>query len=237
MAKRIEPPPTGKPTVRVLVLNASLKHRQEFSNTEDLAELVLEEMSAYKEVEIKSEMVRLADLNLEVGVMAKGSEKDQWPGLSKKVQKSDIVIFATPIWWGARSSLMQRVIERMDAFDEQYIHEGKNLIYNKVAGIVITGSEDGAMSTMAHLMLALTWFGFTLPPECGAYWVGEVGMASPDVEEEAEKRRESEATQKMARKLAGNLLYYALLLRQHPLDSEEEPRGRRSIKSKVAAPD
>ena len=56
------------------------------------------------------------------------------------------MIFCTPIWWGGRSSLMQRVIERLDALDEEYGASGRSAISSKVAGVVITGSEDGALS-------------------------------------------------------------------------------------------
>jgi hypothetical protein len=40
------------------------------------------------------------------------SDDDEWPEIADKLRKADIVIFATPIWWGQRSSLIQRVIER-----------------------------------------------------------------------------------------------------------------------------
>lgn len=47
------------------------------------------------------------------------------------------MLFATPIWWGGRSSLMQRVIERMDAFDEGTVPGGRDILLGKVAGIVL----------------------------------------------------------------------------------------------------
>ena len=109
---------------------------------------------------------------------------------------------------------MQRVIERMDALDEEYRADGRSALYNKVAGIVITGSEDGALSTMGSIMMVLTWMGFTLPPECAAYWIGEVGQPTS---EDCAKRRMNEATQHMAKNLARNLVYYAQLLKRHPL--------------------
>jgi hypothetical protein len=71
-----------------------------------------------------------------------------------------------------------------------------------VAGIVVTGSEDGALATMGRIMMLLTWMGFTLPPECAAYWVGGVGQPVVD---DTRKRRANEATQQMAKNLARNL--------------------------------
>src|ERR1043166_8369471 len=197
--------------LNVLVLNASLKHAKELSNTEELAQLVLDNMP---KDQVSSEIIRLADKNIPVGLSYKESDDDEWPGLVEKIKGADIVIFATPVWWGGRSSLMQRVIERLDSLDEEYIASGRSALYNKVAGIVITGSEDGALATMGSIMMVLTWMGFTLPPECAAYWVGEVGQPTS---EDAKKRRANLATRHMASNLARNLVYYAQLLKRDPL--------------------
>jgi len=203
--------PAASGKLSVLVLNASLKHAKDISNTEELARLVLDAMPGG---EVSTDVLRLADMRLPVGLGFRESEDDEWPVVVKKLRAADIVIFATPVWWGGRSSLMQRVIERMDALDEEYHAGGRSALYNKVAGIVITGSEDGALATMGTIMMVLTWMGFTLPPECAAYWVGEVGQP---VSEDREKRLRNEASKQMAKNLARNLLYYARLLKQNPL--------------------
>lgn len=203
-------PAPGTP-LRVLVLNGSLKHADELSNTEELSRLVLENMEPHG---VDAVVVRLSDCNLPVGVGFRESDDDDWPELVAKLRAADIVLFATPIWWGGRSSLLQRVIERMDALDEEYVASGRSALYNKVAGVVITGSEDGALSTLGTIMMVLTFMGFTLPPECCAYWVGEVGQ--PPSEDRA-KRLVNDATAHMAKNLARNLIYYAQLLKTHPL--------------------
>jgi len=203
--------------LNVLVLNASLKHKdEEISNTGEVAQSVLDEMKRI-EPSLTSEIIRLADKNIPVGLKFKESDSDEWPEIAQKLRKADIVIFATPIWWGGRSSLMQRIIERLDAFDEEYVAEGRSAFYNKIAGIVITGSEDGALSTMGTIMMVLTWMGFTLPPECAAYWIGEVGQPPAT---DRERRLKNQATPHMAKNLARNLLYYAHLLKQHPLEAK-----------------
>ena len=199
-------------TLQVLALNGSLKHRPELSNTEELTELVLEGMKEH--CEISAEIVRLADSILPVGLGYRESQNDDWPAIVEKLKAADVVLFTTPVWWGGRSSLMQRVIERLDALDEEYHESGRSALYNKVAGVVITGSEDGALHTMGTMMMVLAWMGFTLPPECAAYWVGEVGFPPTG---DREKRLRNEATQKMAMNLARNLAYYAQLLKLHPL--------------------
>lgn len=196
--------------LNVLVLNASLKRGDELSNTEEVANLVIEKMRAH--AEIASETIRLSDADLPVGLGFRMSETDEWPAIVDKIHAADIVLFATPIWWGGRSSLMQRVIERLDSLDEGE-GGGRESLLNKVAGIVITGSEDGAQATMAALMEVLSFLNFTLPPQCTTYWVGEVGM---DPKTDSERRRKNEAVVHMAEKTAKSLTSYARLLKEHP---------------------
>ena len=177
----------------------------------ELASLVLEEIRAL--ALINADLVRLCDAALPVGLGFREGAEDDWPGLVTKIKAADIVLFCTPIWWGGRSSLMQRVIERFDALDEEYSATGRSAIKGKVAGIVITGSEDGALSVMGSIMMVLSWMGFTLPPECTAYWVSEVGQPTS---QDRDKRLRNMATMHMAKGLAQNLVYYARLLKTHP---------------------
>jgi multimeric flavodoxin WrbA len=196
----------------VLVLNASLKHAPHISNTEEVTNMVLDEMRKHADIAVES--VRLADKNIPVGLGFKESDDDEWPSIVDKIKNAQIVIFATPIWWGGRSSLMQRIIERMDAFDEEYIAGGRSALLNKVAGIVITGSEDGAQATLASIMEVLTFMNFTLPPSCCTYWVGEVGQ---DPKTDAQRRRANKAVLQMAAHTAKNLIGVATILRSNPL--------------------
>ncbi len=204
--------PSPETMTKVLVFNCSLKHENEISNTGELSELVLKFMNEFGKIE--SEVIRISDKNIPVGLEFKESDNDDWPDIVVKLKAADIVIFATPIWWGGRSSLMQRIIERMDALDEEYHKEGRSALYNKIAGIVITGSEDGALSTLGTIMMVMTFLGFTFPPESSAYWVGEVGG---DVKEDRAKRLANEATKLMAKNMARNLIYYAQLLSMKPM--------------------
>ena len=199
-------------TLKVLVLNGSLKHGPAVSNTEEVANMVVEEMRALAPT--SAETIRLADQRIPVGLGFNESDDDEWPAIVQKIMAADIIIFATPIWWGAQSSLIQRVIERMDAFDEEFIHGGSAVLLNKVAGIVVTGSEDGAQAVMSRLMSTLSFLNFTLPPQCCTYWVGEVGM---DPASDRERRLKNKAVLAMAKETARGLVSFAQLLREHPI--------------------
>jgi multimeric flavodoxin WrbA len=198
--------------MNVLLLNASLKHEPEISNTEEVANIVIDEMKKLGDISLKH--VRLADKNIPVGLKFKESDDDEWPIIVEQIKAADIILFATPIWWGQRSSLMQRVIERMDAFDEEAAGSGRSALLNKVAGIVITGSEDGAQHVMASIMEVLSFMNFTLPPNCCTYWVGEVGM---DPKTDRERRMKNPAVAKMAEHTAQGLMHFANVLREHPM--------------------
>jgi len=176
--------------------------------------MVLGEMA--KHADIQSEIIRLADKDIPIGLGFKESETDEWPMIVEKIKAADIVIFATPVWWGQRSSLMQRALERMDAFDEEaHVQGGRSVLLNKVAGIVVTGSEDGAQQVIASIMEVLSFMNFTLPPQCATYWVGEVGKQP---QSDAERRRANVAVADMAAKTAKNLVGVAKLLKANPLD-------------------
>ena len=196
--------------MKVLILNASLKHGPHRSNTEEVTELVLGEMRLHGKIE--AETIRLADRNIPVGLGFRESDDDEWPEIADKLRNMDILIIATPIWWGDRSSLVERIIERMDAFDEA-AHHGRSDLFNKVAGVVITGSEDGAQATLAGIMEVLTFMNFTLPPQCCTYWVGEVGL---DPKTDRQRRLKNKAVGAMAANTGRNLMHLAKVLKKSP---------------------
>jgi multimeric flavodoxin WrbA len=201
--------------IRVLVLNASLKHGPELSNTEELTGQVIESMKLHGPVE--AEIVRLADMNIPVGLSYSEGPDDQWPSIVDKLKAAHVVIFATPIWWGGRSSLMQRVIERLDALDEEYLATGRSALLNKVAGVVITGGEDGAQATLGALLDVLTFMNFTIPPQCCVYWIGELGTRP---NQERERRLANPDVPHLVKSTASSLMFYAKLLNEHPYQPE-----------------
>ena len=105
---------TKSPDPRAVFLLATLKHKRgggEFSHTETLCELVIENL---REHGVRSEIVRLVEYDIPPGTKSNMGKGDDWPVILKKVLAADILVFATPIWWGNHSSLMQRAIERLD---------------------------------------------------------------------------------------------------------------------------
>ena len=79
------------------------------------------------------------------------------------------------IWFGHRSSVCQLIIERLDGTYEERNEQGQYPLYNKVAGVVVTGNEDGAHACAEATLFNLTHLGCTVPPNADTYWVGEAG--------------------------------------------------------------
>jgi|SRR5579859_1179662 len=145
---------------RVIVLNGSL-HPPGKSHTRKIAEKFLKLIP-----NSTGEIVDLVDYDIKPGNGADAAD-DDWKTILPKILECDVLVWATPLWWGNHSSLIQRAIERMDSLTDK---KGFPVtIKNKFAAILISGADDGAQSTQAGLMEVSTYFGFTLPPVCGFY--------------------------------------------------------------------
>ena len=199
--------------MKAIFLLATLKHNDEVSNTEVLSELLAEKL---KDHSIESEIVRLIDYNIPPGLKSDMGAGDDWPQILKKVLAADIVIFATPIWWGIASSLMQRIIERMDELNDELLETGKSELANKVGGIVITGAEDGAQHVIGNLCNFMSWNGLTIPPACSMSFLG---WPNSDTKEEVRKKmlEKDKVLLDNAKTMARNLAFFAKLLKQNPV--------------------
>ena len=124
----------------------------------------------------------------------------------------------------------------MNQIDDEYMKTGISKLYHKVAGMIITGHEDGAQHVVGTLANALTWYGFVIPPECAAYWVGEVG---PPMEKDPEKRKKNMATEAMIGVVAHNLYHYAKFIVENKdfLDGKHKEINAKSVECKECAAD
>jgi len=199
------------PDLKAVILLATLKHKrsgQEFSHTETLCEVVIE---CLRENGVRSDMVRLVDRNIPPGTKSNMGSGDDWPGILEKILAAEIIIFATPIWWGIQSSLMQRVIERLDELHNELLETGKSRLNNKVGGIIITGEEDGEQHITGNISNFLLNMGLTLPPHCAVSYQDQYTRATK--KSLGRKFREDKKTAQAAEKMARNLAFFARLLR------------------------
>lgn len=153
--------------MRAVVLNCTLKPSPRTSSTEALAKVVIAEL---EKGGAEVELIRLVDLDIKPGVSADEGDGDQWPDVDRKLKAADIVVFATPIWLGQMSSISMRALERMDGWFGETDDTGRPVAFGKVAGIVITGNEDGAHHIVATISQGLIDMGFTIPAQSWTYW-------------------------------------------------------------------
>ena len=146
--------------MKAIILLASLK-KTGLSNTEVLSEFLAKQLEL-KNVQV--EMIKLVNHTVLPGTYDNMGSGDQWPEILSKIIASDIIIFATPIWWGNMSSEMQRVIERLDNVHDEIMEGKKSRLENKVGGVVITGDSDGAQHIIADVANFYNAIGVIFPP-------------------------------------------------------------------------
>ena len=197
-----------------LFLNCTLKKSEEVSNTEALCKLLIERLE-FHEPDIETEIVRVVDYNVLPGVRNDEGEGDEWPAILEKVKRCNIFILAMPIWMGVRSSIAQRVIERLNGSTKTVMCEktGQFPLYGSVCGCVVTGNEDGAHHCIANTFANLLHFGVTVPPNTDVYWVGDAGPGPSYVEAGGEL---SPYVRRNAELSAPNSRFCAQLLRDNP---------------------
>ncbi len=153
--------------MRAVVLNCTLKPSPGTSNTEALAKVVIAEL---EKGGAEVDLIRLVDLNIKPGVSGDEGDGDDWPSVDAKLKAADIVVFATPTGLGQMSSVALRALERLDAWFEETDDSGRPIAFGKVAGVVVTGNEDGAHNIVATICQGLIDMGFTIPGQSWTYW-------------------------------------------------------------------
>jgi multimeric flavodoxin WrbA len=196
--------------VKALLVSCTLKPSPEKSNTEALGDVVAEALRG-EGVEVSS--VRAVDHSIPPGVETNMGEGDEWPGIRAQILDAQILLFATPTWLGRPSSIAQRVLERMDAMLSEADEEERPVAYNHVAGVVVTGNEDGAHHVISEIAGALGDIGFTIPGQAWTYWNKGPGPGE-DYSETDEGHEWSHSTGRAA---AANLLGVARALESKPI--------------------
>ncbi|GAA1594878.1 flavodoxin family protein [Kribbella hippodromi] len=196
--------------MRAVVVNCTLKGSPEQSNTDQLAQVVVDALQREK---VDVERVRLVDLAIRPGVTTDEGEGDEWPAVHELLVGSEILVVATPTWVGRPSSVAQRMLERMDAMLSETDDDGRPVAYNRVAGVVVTGNEDGAHHVISEISGALGDIGYTIPGQSWTYWNKGPGPG-PSYSETDEGHDWSAKT---GRAMASNLVAVARALEAHPI--------------------
>jgi multimeric flavodoxin WrbA len=203
--------------MRAICLNCTLKRSPQESSGGSLSEVV---MSALREEGVQTDAIRLADHQIDPGVVSEAvSDGDEWPALRERILAAEILVVATPTWLGQPSSVSKRALERMDAFlSETYDDGATPIAFNRVAGVVVVGNEDGAHHCISEISGALIDIGYTIPGQAWTYW--NKGPGPGDEQWLTTDEREWSIT--TGRTAARNLLAVARALQADPIPAPPE---------------
>ncbi len=208
--------------LKAVFINCTLKKSPAKSHTDSLMNVAKHIMEKEK---VAVETIRFIDHEVATGVYADMTEHgwsvDEWPSIFKTIMDADILIIGTPIWLGEKSSIAQKLIERLYAMSGETNDKGQYIFYGKAAGCVITGNEDGVKHCAMGILYALQHVGYSIPPQADAGWIGEVGPGPSygDTEWKGKKispplGTDSDFTNRNTTFMTYNLLHLASMLKK-----------------------
>jgi multimeric flavodoxin WrbA len=196
-----------------LFINCTLKKSPELSHTRGLIDISKAIMEANG---VATEVIRAVDHDIAPGVWPDmtehGWETDEWPAISEKVMSADILVVASSIWLGDKTSVCTQVIERLYGNTGVLNDAGQLPYYGKVAGCLITGNEDGAKHCSMNILFSLQHLGYTIPPQADAAWLGEAGPG-PSYLDPGSGGPENDFTNRNTTFMTWNLLHLARVLK------------------------
>lgn len=201
--------------LKAIYVNCTLKKSPQKSHTAGLIEVSKRIM---EKEGVTVEQIRFVDHDVAFGVhpdMTKhGDEVDEWPIVFKQIFDADILIIGTPIWLGEKSSVAQKLIERLYAMSGKTNAKGQYLYYGKVGGCIITGNEDGVKHCAMGILYALQHIGYSIPSQADCGWIGEVGPGPSYLDQESNAKN-NEFTNRNTTFMTYNMLHLAKLLKEN----------------------
>jgi multimeric flavodoxin WrbA len=198
--------------LHAVFLNCTLKRAPERSHTQgliDISEAIMRRSG------VSVEIVRPVDHDIAYGVWPDmtehGWEKDDWPAILEKVMAAQILVVATPIWLGDKSSICTKIIERLYAASGEVNDQGQYVYYGRVGGCLVTGNEDGAKHCAMNILYSLQHLGYVVPPQADAAWLGEIGPG-PSYLDPGSGGPENDFTNRNTTFMTWNLMHLARML-------------------------
>ena len=133
------------------------------------------------------------------------------------VHWADAIIIASPIRWGAASSLYFKMAERLNCVQNAVTIRDLVLIRNKVAGFIIVGGQDNIQSVAGQMLGFFAELGFIFPQF--PYIAHSRGWSHEDMERNVEIVRDSKELAEGAAMLAKRCLDLAA----HLIKSDQAP--------------
>lgn len=165
--------------IRVAGISTTVMDRRNprFSASDELLETSLRRAAA--EPGVQTRLIRLNELSFRAceGYYSKSAHACTWPCSITQmdpddqldqvyeafVHWADVVLIATPIRWGAASSLYYKMVERMNCVQNQITLRNKVLLRNKVVAFVILGGQDNVQAVAGQMLAFFSELGCLFP--------------------------------------------------------------------------
>jgi nitrite reductase/ring-hydroxylating ferredoxin subunit/multimeric flavodoxin WrbA len=149
-----------------------------YSTSEALLEVALAHAAATQQAETR--LIKLRELKFRhcEGFYSRDARACTWPCSITQMDESDqltvvyeaavhwadVLLIATPIRWGAASSLYFKMIERMNCIQNQITTANRVLIQRKTAAFIVTGGQDNVQAVVGQQLAFFAELGFVFPP-------------------------------------------------------------------------
>lgn len=208
--------PTKYDDLKALFLNCTLNRTPVLSHTEGVIKIA---KTVFEANGVQTKVIRPVDYDIPAGLgldMSKTPEweKDDWPQIQKEVDATDILVLCTSVWLGEKSSVCNRVLERMYGYTHLFNEKGQYRDYGKVGATLITGNEDGVKHCAMNILFSLSHIGYTIPPQADAGWLGEVGPG-PSYLDPGSGGPENDFTNRNTTFLTWNCMHLARMLKDN----------------------
>jgi nitrite reductase/ring-hydroxylating ferredoxin subunit/multimeric flavodoxin WrbA len=145
------------------------------------------------------------------------------------VHWADVVILATPIRWGAASSLYYKMVERMNCIQNQETIAGRQLLRNKTVAFLITGGQDNVQAVAGQMLGFFAEIGCYFPPF--PYVAHSRGWSAEDMENNVRTVQTSSALHEGTRALVDRAVDMAELLIAGRMTARGLVRGGRKAQT------
>jgi multimeric flavodoxin WrbA/nitrite reductase/ring-hydroxylating ferredoxin subunit len=226
--------------VRVVGLSTTIMTRNHprFSTSEYLLEEALRHAASHG---YETKLIRLRDLRFRAceGFYSKSAHACTWPcsitQMDPKdeldqvyealVHWADVYVIATPIRWGAASSLYFKMVERMNCIQNQETIANRILLRNKAAGFIVTGGQDNVQATVGQMLGFFAELGVQFPQF--PYIAHSRGWSAEDMENNVRMVAESKALLEGACALVDRCVEMASLMVHGTITEHAHVRGGR----------
>lgn len=234
------PPVRAPGPIRILALSttAMTKDEPRFSTSDALLDHALARAT---ECGFETKLIRLRDLEFRhcEGFYSKSARACTWPCSITQmdpddqlevvyealVHWADVYVIATPIRWGAASSLYFKMVERMNCIQNQETIAGNRLLEKKAAGFIVTGGQDNVQGVVGQMLGFFAELGVQFPQF--PFIAHSRGWSAEDMENNVAMVKASTALEEGARALVDRCAEMAGLLIHGQIAAREEVRGGR----------